>query len=220
MGLPDSCRAPEGDISSSPSSPSLPQKKISYKPFIVTSSWAFWRLMLSFCTFQPTNQPTNMFRSVREGGKHPKSGNGHSRVAHCCSNLIAPNQPSPAQDRPGAGPAVPKHSESSCSPTNFPLAEPLLVAEPPVPGTSQKMHPLGSSGCSWLTPWEEISVSRALWWSVDPMQQQCCWELQEHVPCTSVQALILHGASQGASQFLLTTSGTVLRATSAPRHPL
>lgn len=58
LGLPDSCRAPEGDISSSPSSPSLSQKKVSYKPFIVTSPWAFWRLMLSFCTFQPTNQPT------------------------------------------------------------------------------------------------------------------------------------------------------------------
>lgn len=150
MGLPDSCRAPEGDKSSSPSFPSLSQKKdISYKPFIVISPWVFWRLMLSFCTF---SQPTNLFKRVGKGGKHPKSG-----VACCCSNLISPNQPSPAQDNPGAAPAVPKHSECSCGPTNFTLSEPHLLAKPHI-RNFPKMHPLGSSGCSWLTSWEGISV--------------------------------------------------------------
>lgn len=37
----------------------------------------------------------------------------------------------------------------------------LLMAEPPAPGASQKVQPLGKSGDSWLTPWEGTSTSRA-----------------------------------------------------------
>lgn len=42
----------------------------------------------------------------------------------------------------------------------------FLMAEPPVPGASQKVQPLGKSGGSWLTPWEGTSISRAFHRSV------------------------------------------------------
>lgn len=51
------------------------------------------------------HQPTRSEEWVKVTNT-PKSANGRCGVAHCCSTLIAPNDPSPAQDRPGAGPAV------------------------------------------------------------------------------------------------------------------
>lgn len=89
--------------------------------------------MLSFCTF---NQPTCSEAWVKVGNT-PKVGMAtlelptvaQTSFLHRSHLLLRTGQELVL---------LSQNSEFSCSPTNFTLAELLLLAEPPVPGTSQK----------------------------------------------------------------------------------